>query len=164
MRQYFSHMSICEIRAGAIILCRGEILLIHRRRQGQEYYVFPGGGKEARESCEQAVLREVREETTLEVEVEKLLYDCVDAEGAAQKFYLCRYLSGIARLGNCEEAWRMKQSSENRYVPVWCEVAQLPNLPVCPPEIKERLIADIGCCFSDAPVRVFLRSVRARGF
>ena len=56
-------------RATAIILQDDTILMIHRISFGKEFYVFPGGGIEAGETPEQAVVREIREESGLQVEV-----------------------------------------------------------------------------------------------
>ena len=62
-----------RIRAVAVIVNNRKILLMHRINNGKEYHVFPGGGVENGETVEQAVLREVQEETSLEVKIEKLL-------------------------------------------------------------------------------------------
>lgn len=54
-------------RATAVIIKDGQILLIHRFKDGREYYVFPGGGVEEGESVHEALVREVMEELTLTV-------------------------------------------------------------------------------------------------
>ena len=61
-----------KIRAVAILIKNDEILLIYRKNE-KEYFVFPGGGVEERETIEQAVIRELMEETTIEVKINKLL-------------------------------------------------------------------------------------------
>lgn len=48
-----------RIRSSAIIIRDSKILLIHRKRPGREYWVFPGGGIEGNESSIEAVRREV---------------------------------------------------------------------------------------------------------
>ncbi len=52
-------------RAGAIIIRDNRMLLIHRRKYGKEYWVLVGGGVEEGETIEQALEREVGEETGL---------------------------------------------------------------------------------------------------
>ncbi len=52
-------------RAVAIIIRDGKILLIHRIKNGQEYFVFPGGGIIEHENAEDAVVREIKEELIL---------------------------------------------------------------------------------------------------
>lgn len=54
----------------AVIFERGKVLLAHRR--DIDWWNLPGGGMEAGETVEEAMRREVREETGLEVVVEKL--------------------------------------------------------------------------------------------
>ena len=51
-----------RLRASAVILHNGSVLLIHRRKNGVEYYVLPGGKIELGETPEEAVIRELTEE------------------------------------------------------------------------------------------------------
>lgn len=51
-------------RACAIVIDEvNHILLMHRVNNGREYWVFPGGSIEVGETPEEAVLRELKEET-----------------------------------------------------------------------------------------------------
>jgi 8-oxo-dGTP pyrophosphatase MutT (NUDIX family) len=52
---------------------RDEVLLV-LRRDGR-FWTLPGGGREPGESCEQAAVREVREETGYEIELERVVGD-----------------------------------------------------------------------------------------
>ena len=54
-------------RAAAIIIRDGKVLLFHRQKPGRDYYILPGGGVELEESFEEACIREVKEETGLDV-------------------------------------------------------------------------------------------------
>lgn len=53
----------------------GDILMVRHCHGGREYWTLPGGGVEAGETPEQAVTREVREETGLDAEVDRFLFD-----------------------------------------------------------------------------------------
>ncbi len=55
----------------AVIMQDDEVLLAHRR--DIDWWNLPGGGMETGETVEEAMCREVREETGLEVEVEGLV-------------------------------------------------------------------------------------------
>ena len=66
------------VGVGAVIICSGKILLEKRKSEpGKGKWSIPGGLVELGESVEQAVVREVREETGLEVQKPEL-FDVVD--------------------------------------------------------------------------------------
>ncbi len=61
-------------RVCAAILRNNEILMVRHQHDGRAYWTLPGGGVELGETNEQAVLREVREETHLEGSVQRYLF------------------------------------------------------------------------------------------
>jgi 8-oxo-dGTP diphosphatase len=64
---------------GAVMICDGKILLEKRKGEpGRDKWTIPGGLVELGEDTEQTVIREVREETNLEVEEPRLI-DVVDS-------------------------------------------------------------------------------------
>jgi mutator protein MutT len=66
------------VGVGAIIICNGKILLVKRRGEpGKGRWSIPGGIVELGETVEEAVIREVKEETGLDV-AEPELIDVVD--------------------------------------------------------------------------------------
>jgi 8-oxo-dGTP diphosphatase len=98
-----------DIRYQGAIIHEHHILLIRHQEHegGRSYWVFPGGGIEAGESEEDCVCREMREETILEVRVERLLLDepCPgDDTYQKRRTYLCSVLSGTAAPGYEPEA------------------------------------------------------------
>jgi len=53
-----------------MVFCEGDILLLQKKdREGLRPWEFPGGGLEFGEDLQDAALREVREETGLDVEI-----------------------------------------------------------------------------------------------
>ena len=109
-----------RFRFGFFALCQdGERVLLPRRRYSG-WWNLPGGGMERGETVEEAAAREVREETGLEVGVERLVG--VYSKPQAEEVVLtvaCRVLGG--ELGVSDE------STEFR----WCRADDLPD-PVLP--------------------------------
>jgi 8-oxo-dGTP pyrophosphatase MutT (NUDIX family) len=85
------------------ILHNDHILLVQHLEHagGRSYWLLPGGGREAGETEEQCVMREMKEETSLDVSVERLLMDEPEFLGSAlrRKTYLCTILNGTAQPG-----------------------------------------------------------------
>ncbi len=144
-------------RAVAIIVNDQNIVLIHRIEDGKEYYIFPGGGVEPGETVEQAVVREVREETSLEVTTDKLLYHHMLDDDTEHFFYLCTYTSGDLKLGEGNELQEMRESEKHFYNPVWCSIETLPQLLLYPLEIRDWLLEDIKTHFAQVPRAATLR-------
>ena len=88
---------------GAIVRDQHLLLIQHREHaSGHAYWLLPGGGQEGAESEIDCVIREMREETGLEVAVERLILDVVDYPGGAYqrlRTYLCRVTGGQAAPG-----------------------------------------------------------------
>jgi 8-oxo-dGTP diphosphatase len=83
---------------GAIIKDGQILLIMHRQHStGRSYWVIPGGGIEDPETEEECVIREMKEETNLDVRVEGLLIDepgHPDGIYRRRKTYLCRPIAG----------------------------------------------------------------------
>ena len=92
---------------GALLFDRGRILLVERGKEPLKgYWSLPGGVLEIGETLEQGVIREVREETGLEVRPVKMLeiFERIirDAWGAPEYHYvlidyICRVTGGSLR-------------------------------------------------------------------
>jgi ADP-ribose pyrophosphatase YjhB (NUDIX family) len=62
------------VRAQVVLLRGDRILLARHHREDGDYWVLPGGSIEEGEVPEDAAVRETREETGLEIEIERLLF------------------------------------------------------------------------------------------
>ncbi len=63
-----------RVRVAAVILVGGRLLLVRQRMGGEPYYLLPGGGVDRGETLEQALRREVLEETGLECAIGEPLF------------------------------------------------------------------------------------------
>lgn len=104
------------VGVGGVVVRDGRVLLIRRGKEPlYGRWVVPGGTVELGEPLEQALVREMREETGMEVEPLELLtvFDRIQRDGARVVYhyvivdYLCRWRSGEARAGSdaLEVAW-----------------------------------------------------------
>ncbi|MDL2363130.1 MAG: NUDIX domain-containing protein [Patescibacteria group bacterium] len=109
-----------------IVVQDGKILLMERWRDDLHYFSIPGGGIEALESPEQAAVREIAEETSVQVTIVKEILQLIDAE-VKHHIFLCKYISGRPHLPkDSEEA---KQGAKNRFEPCWFDLKQVEELP-----------------------------------
>jgi 8-oxo-dGTP diphosphatase len=72
-----------RVRVAALIVLDGSVVLVRHRAGSSVYHLLPGGGVDYRETLEHAVVREVLEETGLEVTLGQLLFasDTIDPHG-----------------------------------------------------------------------------------
>ena len=127
-------------RVAIIMIDGGQILLIRRYNYGREYYIIPGGGMEAGETLEQAALREAKEETGLDVVLDRKLWEYTN-NGHPEHYFLAARFSGNLGLGGPELA---EQSAENIYQPEWIKLNELKALPLLPEFIKEKIINELS--------------------
>src|SRR5580658_11117446 len=102
---------------GALIIDNNRILLIERGKEPLKgYWSLPGGALETGETLEEGVMREVREETGLEVQPLGVLeiFERImrDSQGAPEYHYvlidyICRVTGGELRAGDdvCAVDW-----------------------------------------------------------
>lgn len=126
-------------RAVAIIIKNNEILLMHRFKNGQEYFVFPGGGVEKGESVKDAVIREIKEELGLDIKISNLIFKFFNEYNlrSMNYFYLVKEFTGIPKLGGPEKE---RMNKNNQYYPQWKSLNQLKELTnLYPEEAKNRV-------------------------
>ncbi len=116
-----------RIAAGGIILKDNKILLVrYENINGNTVFVGPGGAANINESLEDALIREVFEETGVNVKVEKLLYveDLLSSKHRLLKlWFLCNFIGGnitktqdAINEGITEVNWYSQEELKNKIV------------------------------------------------
>lgn len=128
-------------RFAGVIIKDSKILLMHRIKKGREYYVFPGGHRRINEKNEEAVIREVEEETSIKVTNPKLAFEFPDGKYKnIHRYYLCTWTSGDKPKLIGEEA--VRNNSNNFYEPIWIDINRFSSLNVLP-KLAKKLTEEI---------------------
>lgn len=137
-------------RAGGILIENGKVLLIHRIKDNDEYYVFPGGGIETNETIEQATKRELLEEAGIEVElIEKNPRYILKNESGIQYFSLVKRVKGIIGTGKGPEFTDKSYEKHGKYIVEMISIKDIVNgkINLVPLEIKEKFLKDFYTVF-----------------
>ncbi|GAA1555032.1 NUDIX hydrolase [Streptomyces globosus] len=91
--------------AGAVVVHEGRVLLVRRRvEEGQLSWQFPAGKVEPGESCEEAAVRETKEESGLDVVAVARLGERVHPITRRQVSYtVCELVGGTAHVADADE-------------------------------------------------------------
>ena len=133
-----------RVRVSVIIIDENRILLVRHEKYGRTYWVLPGGGVDFGESLEEAAVREVKEETDLDITVDKLVFvDDILPEDlhrhVVDVYFTAKVVGGELKLG-ADSIMR-----ELRYFPVE-ELARIPFYP----KIADRIIQEYRKGFPDS--------------
>jgi 8-oxo-dGTP pyrophosphatase MutT (NUDIX family) len=125
-------------RASVLIRDSESILMMHRFRDGNEYYVLPGGAVEEGENAEEAALRELKEETSIIGKIEKKVSEYSDPSGRVHYIFLCSRISGEPKLPE-DSPERMIMNKDNQFEPMWVKLERIPSLKIYPEGTAEYL-------------------------
>ncbi len=135
-----------RISSRCILIENRNVLLIYRERDGEKYYVFPGGGIEEGETKEACIKRECKEELGIDIEIKKYVYE-VKGKDFVQHFFLIRRTAGEIGTGNPEEYDVNRKGGIQ--IPMFVSIDKLKSLNVVSPPIVSQFLEDYSNFGSD---------------
>lgn len=130
-----------KIRVRAVIIDQNRVLLIKRIKKDSTYWVFPGGGIETGETNEMALIRECKEETGVDIAVEKY-FTTVKTKYMGQYqenlFYLCKITGGKVGTGAGPE-FQKGDYYEGEHIPEWLSAKEFKEKDIMPEGIKDKI-------------------------
>jgi len=124
-----------RVRVAAIIVDEGEILLVRHSKYRKTYWLLPGGGVCFGETLDEALVREVKEETDLDITVDRpvIINDSVPPDRHRHVLNIC-FTAGI--VGGSITVEKSPVLQEARFVPI----DSLLDLPLFYPDIRTPLL------------------------
>lgn len=128
----------------AIVIKDNQLLVIKRNKFGKEYYTLPGGGIDPGETAEQALLRELREETNVTVDGLRPVF--VEEAGnpfGTQYIFLCDYIDGEPVLSPDSEEAKIHALGFNLYTPEWLPLSHLTKVQFMSPKLRDAIVRSL---------------------
>lgn len=123
-----------RVRVGAVIINDKSVLLIEHLKDGKKYWLVPGGGVKFGENLIEALERELKEELSINIHVNDLLFSSDSISKNENRhilnlYFSCRHEFGNMQLGEDERLNNFGYFSAD----------SLKDMTIIPP-IKEELI------------------------
>ena len=126
----------------AIIVENGKALVMHRNKYGSKYFTLVGGRVNEGENLEQALVREIREETGISVTSARLVFTEAHTHPYNEQYiYLCEvapHTSSIVQ--EASEEGQMNKYGMNVHQPTWVEVRSFGDLPFRTPLLQQAMV------------------------
>jgi len=120
-----------------------EVLLIRRKVNDKEYWVFPGGsGEQSDATAADCVARECLEELGVTVSVEESLFEFHDGP-VPELFFRCTIVAGVVGTGTGPEFQRDPALS-GTYTPMYVALNAIESMKVVPNIAKEYVLSHVG--------------------
>ncbi len=138
----------------AIVVRDDQILLMKRFKMGKTYYTLPGGTVEKTETPDRAAIREIKEESTIDIANPRLVFieEAGDPYGT-QYVYLCDYVSGEPVLPEDSEEAFWTVPGKNTYEPMWVDIAQLEKIEFVSPLLRDAVAMGLKAGWPKEPYK-----------
>ena|ERR1035438_1773970 len=142
--------------ARAIIIENNKILVMQRDKNGLQYFTLVGGGVKDGEQLEEAVKREVKEETGLDVISTRLVYiEELPAPYQEQYTFICEVAPhGDVQLQEVSEEALMNKIGLNIHTPVWVDLRVFEKIQFRSIHLQDAIAKAIKNGFSSEPTKI----------
>jgi len=142
--------------ARAIIVQDGKILVMHRNKEGSEYFTLVGGRANATETAEQALVREVMEETGLTVTESRLVFfEKHSPPYNEQYIFLCKVAPHESvMIQSTSEEGLMNRIGINTHKPVWASTEAFSHLHFRTPQLQDAIAHGLKKGFPNEPLEL----------
>jgi ADP-ribose pyrophosphatase YjhB (NUDIX family) len=142
--------------ARAIIIEDGKMLVMHRNKNGSEYFTLVGGRSEENEPIEKTLIREIREETGLEIITHRLVYTENHAEPYNEQYiFLCEVAPhGEVAIQDYAEENLLNRFEVNLHKPVWVATKNFRLLSFRTPQLYAAILKGLEKGFPKEPVKL----------
>jgi ADP-ribose pyrophosphatase YjhB (NUDIX family) len=128
----------------AIIIKDDKMLVMSRNKFGHQYNILVGGAIGPGETAEQALVRQVKEETNLQVtEARPVFIDEAGAPYGTQYIYLCTCSDGEVVLSPDSEEAKINQLGQNLYTPQWISLSEFTAAPFRSERLQKAILSGI---------------------
>lgn len=142
--------------ARAIIIEGDKILVMYRNKEGSEYYTLVGGRAKDDETMEQTLVREVKEETGLDITKARLVFEEKHpAPYNDQYIFLCLVAphESIA-IQDASEEGMLNRFETNIHKPLWAEARAFAQLPFRTPQLHSAINKALKQGFPTEPIKL----------
>lgn len=139
--------------ARAIIIENDNLLVMHRNKHGTQYYTLVGGKLSDGETPEQAVIREVKEETGLGVTKARLVFTEKHPEPYNDQFiFLCEVAPhDEVKIQSYSEEALMNRVGINTHTPLWVAAKHFSRLPFSTMQLQKAIVEALQKGFPKDP-------------
>lgn len=114
----------------AIIIENNKILVMHRNKYGNQYFTLVGGRLNEGETSEHALVREIKEETGLDIIKARLVYHEQNVPPYNEQYiYLCEVAEhGPVGLEETSEEFMLNKLELTTHDPIWVDIKNFPRI------------------------------------
>lgn len=142
--------------ARAIIIENNKFLVMHRNKYGSEYFTLVGGRVQEGESVDQALVREVKEETGLDIISARLVFTEHHPEPYNEQYiYVCNVAShGDIKVQEASEEGFMNRLDMNIHTPYWVNLKSFERLQFRTPQVQNAIVLALKKGFPARPIEL----------